>query len=104
MNVCRYMAKIAPTSWRLACLISLATILLRTAPSGQEATLTSMKDVARRTGGTATSKIHVEPSAVPFAELVQSADLIVHARLETMTTRLSDDESTIFRDFTLAPI
>ncbi len=32
------------------------------------------------------------------------ADLIVRARLTDMTTRLSDDETTVFRDFTVLPM
>jgi hypothetical protein len=83
--------------------MSLAVLALGTSRLGQEP-LDSLKDVARRLGGTVTSKIDVETPSMSFKELVQTTDFIVHARLATMTTRLADDESTVFRDFTLAPI
>jgi hypothetical protein len=89
--------------WRLTCLMSLAFLPLGTASFGQQP-LDSLKDVARRLGGTVTSTIDVEPPSMSFKELVQTTDLVVHARLATMTTRLADDESTVFRDFTVAPI
>lgn len=72
--------------------------------AGQETTLDSMKDVARRLGGIAKSKITVESPSMSLIELVALSDLIVRGRLETMTTRLSDDESTVFRDFALTPL
>ena len=83
--------------------MSLAIVPLGTATVAQEPS-NSLKDVARRLGGAATSTIDVETPSMSFTELVQTTDLIVHARLATMTTRLADDESTVFRDFTLAPI
>lgn len=70
----------------------------------QEPTLTSMKDVARRLGGTATNKIDVESPSMSLSELVTLSDLIIHARLDGVTTHLSDDESMVFRDFVVTPI
>ena len=61
----------------------------------QEPTLTSMKDVARRLGGTATNKIEVESPSMSLSELVTQSDLIIHARLDGVTTHLSDDESRV---------
>jgi hypothetical protein len=72
--------------------------------AGQDTTLTSMKDVARRLGGTATNKIDIESPSMSMKDLTQTADLILRGRLESMTTRLSDDESAVYRDFTVSPI
>ncbi len=72
--------------------------------AGQESTLNSKKDVARRNGGMATDKIDVEPPSMSLSELVSQSDLIIRGRLETVTARLSDDESTVFRDFAVTPI
>jgi len=72
--------------------------------AGQDATVTSMKDVARRLGGTAKSKIHGESPSMSLGELVALSELIIRGRLETRTTRLSDDESNVFRDFGVTPL
>ena len=83
--------------------VLLAVVLAAFTSAAQEP-LDSLKDVARRNGGTTSSKIHGESPLMSLRELAQTADLIIRGRLTTMTTRLSDDESTVFRDFTVAPI
>ena len=52
----------------------------------------------------AADKIDVEPPSMSLSELVSQSDLIIRGRLEAATTRLSDDESTVFRDFSVTPI
>lgn len=83
--------------------ILLAAIVVAITSAAQEP-LDSLKDVARRSGGTVSSKIDTESPSMSLRELAQTADLIIRGRLATMTTRLSDDESTVFRDFTVTPI
>jgi hypothetical protein len=63
-----------------------------------------MKDLARRLGGTASSKIMVESPSMSLSDLVRLSDLIIRGRLDTVTTRLSDDESTVFRDCGVPPL
>ena len=72
--------------------------------SAAQEPLDSLKDVARRNGGTISSKIDGEFPLMSLRELAQAADLIIRGRLTTMTMHLSDDESTIFRDFTVTPM
>jgi hypothetical protein len=86
---------------RLLRTLGLLLILSTVASSAQES-VDSLKDLARRHEGTAGSKIDAEPPATPLRELTAAAELIVRARLTGMVTRLSDDESTVFRDFTIA--
>jgi len=74
------------------------------AGTAQDSKLTSMKDTARRQGGTAAGKIQIESPLMTVKDLAQAADLIVVGRLESMTTRLSDDESMVYRDFTVTPL
>lgn len=82
----------------------LLAVIAAALTSAAQEPLDSLKDVARRNGGTTSSKIIGESPLMSLRELVQTADLIIRGRLTTMTTRLSDDESTVFRDFTLTPI
>jgi hypothetical protein len=72
--------------------------------SAAQEPLDSLKDLARRSGGTVTSKVDGESPSMSLRELAQTAELIIRGRLKTMTTRLSDDESTVFRDFTVTPL
>src|SRR6476660_8646975 len=74
-----------------------------TTNAGQEP-VESLKDIARRTGGAVASQITIESPRLSLLELTRMADLIVRARLTDMTTRLSDDETTVFRDFTVLPM
>ena len=82
----------------------LVAVIAAAFTSAAQEPLDSLKDVARRNGATANSKIDGESPAMSLKELAQRADLIIRGRLATMTTRLSDDESTVFRDFTITPI
>lgn len=84
--------------------VLLITVSVGSSLAGQEGTVNSKKDVARRNGGIATDKIDVEPPSMSLSELVSQSDLIIRGRLDTVTARLSDDESTVFRDFAVTPI
>jgi len=83
--------------------ILLAVVLAAFTTAAQEP-LDSLRDLARRFGGTANSMIDGESPLMSLRQLAQTADLIIRGRLTSMTTRLSDDESTVFRDFTVTPI
>ena len=84
-------------------LFLIATLAPATTNAGQEP-VESLKDIARKTGGAVVSQITIESPRLSLVELTQMADLIVRARLTDMTTRLSDDETTVFRDFTVLPM
>jgi hypothetical protein len=85
--------------------VSFLIVVLVTAfaVAAQEA-VESLKDIARRNGGVASSKIDGESPSMSIRDLAQQSDLIVRGRLERITTRLSDDESTVFRDFTVTSL
>ena len=87
----------------LILVVMLIAVSVRSSFAQQE-TLDSKKDVARRNGGIAADKIIVEPPSMSLSELVSQSDLIIRGRLGTVTARLSDDESTVFRDFAVTPI
>ena len=55
-------------------------------------------------GGSATNKIDIESPSMTLKDLSQAADLILRGHLELMTTRLSDDESAVYRQFTVRPV
>jgi hypothetical protein len=91
--------------WSFSSLLSMLLVVSSAGlPSIVQEPLDSLKDVARRLGGTATSKIIVESPLMSLEELTRAAELIVRGRLDAMTVRLSDDESTVFRDFTVSPL
>lgn len=90
-------------SFRTLSGVLLAVVLAAFTSAAQEP-LDSLKDLARRFGGTADSKIDAESPLMSLRQLAQTADLIIRGRLTSMTTRLSDDESTVFRDFTVTPL
>jgi hypothetical protein len=79
----------------------LLTMAISALPSTAQEPQDSLKDLARRNGGTIASKVDVGSPATPLRELTQMADVIIRGRLTSMVTRLSDDESTVFRDFTV---
>jgi hypothetical protein len=86
------------------CFIALFAFVLAAFTVGAQEPLDSLKDLARRSGGRANSKIDGESPSMSLRELVLTADLIIRGRLTSMTVRLSDDEATVFRDFSVAPI
>jgi hypothetical protein len=84
--------------------IALFAFVLAAFTVGAQEPLDSLKDLARRSGGRATSKIDGESPSMSLRELVLTADLIIRGRLTSTTVRLPDDESTVFRDFSVTPI
>ncbi|MEO5894445.1 MAG: hypothetical protein ABIS06_01960 [Vicinamibacterales bacterium] len=82
----------------------LLPVVLAAFTSAAQEPVDSLKDLARRSGGTANSKIDSDSPAMSLGQLAQTADLIIRGRLTSITPRLSDDESTVFRDFTVTPI
>jgi hypothetical protein len=85
-------------------LFILLAVLAAAFTSAAQEPLESLKDLARRNGGTIDSMIDAESPLMSLRDLTKTADLIIRGRLTTMTTRLSDDESTVFRDFTVTPM
>jgi hypothetical protein len=63
----------------------------------------SMKQIARERGGTAINLLYVSPPALGMADLVKRSDLIVRGRITSQVSRLSDDESTVYTDYTITP-
>jgi hypothetical protein len=84
--------RLAMTSW----LVLLSAV-------ASEAQVESLRLLAQRLGGAATTLVNVEVPRWPLDEMVRSADLIVRGRISQHTSFLSDDESLVFTDYWISP-
>ena len=79
----------------LACLIALSPV---SAPAQ------TLPEIARRNGGSATGVMDVDEPISKLADLMSLADLVVHGRVTSMTTRLDTDERYVITEYTIAAI
>jgi hypothetical protein len=64
----------------------------------------SIKELARRQGGSATIVVNSEFPLLTVDRLVSESDLIVRGRIEKAVAILSEDESLVLTDYTLRPL
>ena len=64
----------------------------------------TLREIAERNGGSATGVISVDEPISRPADLISLADLVVHGRVTSMTTRLDTDERFVITEYTIAPI
>ena len=64
----------------------------------------TLPEIARQNGGSATGAISVDEPISRPADLMSLADLVVHGRVTSMTTRLDTDERFVITEYTIAPI
>lgn len=69
---------------------------------GQESV--SLKQLARKQGGTATVTVTSEFPLLPLDELAARSDFVVRARIERATARLSDDETLVLTSYAVRPV
>jgi len=70
----------------------LVGLTLAAAAAGSSEQSGSLKDAARRHGGTLYDYLQVEMPAAPLSEVVSAADVILRARITSQESRLTEDE------------
>jgi hypothetical protein len=84
-------------------MIRLAVVLIALSLSATGNAQTSLKELAREHGGYASNVIDQEPPLLTVEQMVVHADLIIRGHIIQATPRLSDDESLVFTEYTIAP-
>src|SRR5262249_43749804 len=64
----------------------------------------SLRDRAKREGGSATTIMGFEYDVASVRELLAQSDLVIHGRIIEVTPRLSPDESYVVTDYVIAPL
>src|SRR5262245_51403501 len=83
--------------------IVLASVIALSPLSAHGQTQTLL-EIARRNGGSATGVISVDEPISRPADLMSLADLVVHGRVTTVTTRLDADRLNVVTEYAIAPI
>ena len=81
----------------------LVALTLGAAAAGSSEQSGSLKDAARRHGGTLYDYLQVEMPAPPLSEVVSAADVILRARITSKESRLTEDERFVRTYFAFNP-
>jgi len=85
-------------SSRFALTVSLVLISVVTSVAQE-----SLRSLAQRLGGAATTHVNIDYPGWPLEKMVRSADLIVRGRVTQTTSFLNDDESLVLTDYWISP-
>ena len=81
----------------------LSGVLIAISLSGIANAQTSLKEIAREHGGYASIVVDQEAPLLTVEQMSANADLIIRGRIIQTTPRLSDDESVVYTEYTIAP-